>query len=167
MSQNTNALLDISTIPQYSGYKVAIVYTEWNEPIVKEQIAGAERIAKELGILVSHKIPVPGSVEIPFACRRLYETTLEHADRPHAVITFGAVIRGGTPHFEYVCKILTDGIHILNMSLPVPVIFGVLTVDTEEQVWERLGGTHGHKGEEAMISAAKMIRMNQSLESDS
>lgn len=163
MSSHNRQLLDLSELPRYSGYKVAIVYTEWNEKIVAAQLAGAERVAGDLGILISQRIGVPGSVEIPFACKRLYESTAETNLAPDAILTFGAVIRGDTPHFDYVCKLLTDGIHILNMSLPIPVIFGVLTCEHEEQVWERLGGAHGHKGEEAMISAAKMIRMNRGL----
>jgi 6,7-dimethyl-8-ribityllumazine synthase len=83
--------------------------------------------------------------------------------QPEAIIAFGAVIRGGTPHFEYVCNAVTDGILQLNMTLPIPVIFGVLTLDTEAQAYERLGGPHGHKGEEAALTALKMIKMNREL----
>ena len=78
---------------------------------------------------------------------------------PDAYITLGAVIRGDTPHFDYVCKAVTDGVVQLNLSLPVPVIFGVLTVDNEEQAKERIGGKHGHKGMEAAITALKMISL--------
>jgi 6,7-dimethyl-8-ribityllumazine synthase len=73
------------------------------------------------------------------------------------------VIRGGTPHFDYVCKAVTDGVVQLNLLLPVPTIFGVLTVDNEEQAKERIGGRHGHKGEEAAMTAVKMIAANQSF----
>jgi 6,7-dimethyl-8-ribityllumazine synthase len=66
-------------------------------------------------------------------------------------------VRGDTPHFDYVCKAVTDGVVQLNLLLPVPVIFGVLTVNNEEQAKERIGGKHGHKGEEAAITALKMI----------
>lgn len=163
MSKHTSQLLDLSQLPKNAGYRVAIVATEWNEKIVAEQIAGAQRIAQQLGIELLHTIYVPGSVEIPFAARRLYESTAESGFPPDAIVAFGAVVRGDTPHFDYVCKMLTDGLHILNMSLPIPVVFGVLTTDNEEQVWERLGGNHGHKGEEAMITAAKMIRLNRSF----
>ena len=82
---------------------------------------------------------------------------------PEAIIAFGAVIRGGTPHFEYVCKAVTEGITQLNVTLDIPVIFGVLTLDNEQQAWERLGGVHGHKGEEAAITALKMIQLNRNL----
>jgi 6,7-dimethyl-8-ribityllumazine synthase len=69
----------------------------------------------------------------------------------------GCVIRGDTPHFEYVCKAVTDGVLQLNLLLPVPTIFGVLTADNELQAKERIGGKHGHKGEEAAVTAIKMI----------
>ena len=83
--------------------------------------------------------------------------------KPDAFIALGCVIRGGTPHFEYVCKAVTDGVMQLNLLLPVPTIFGILTVDNEEQAKERIGGIHGHKGEEAAITAIKMISVNQSF----
>jgi 6,7-dimethyl-8-ribityllumazine synthase len=103
---------------------------------------------------------VPGAFELPFGCRMMWERHKDNdkEERPEAIIAFGAVIRGGTPHFDYVCRAVTDGILQLNLMLPVPVIFGVLTLDNEEQAWERLGGAHGHKGEEAAIAAMKMIR---------
>ncbi len=69
------------------------------------------------------------------------------------------MVRGDTPHFDYVCKAVTDGVVQLNLTLPVPTIFGVLTVDNEEQAKERIGGKHGHKGEEAAITAIKMITL--------
>ena len=83
--------------------------------------------------------------------------------RPDAFIALGCVIRGGTPHFEYVCKAVTEGVMQLNLLLPVPTIFGILTVDNEEQAKERIGGIHGHKGEEAAVTAIKMIAVNQSF----
>jgi 6,7-dimethyl-8-ribityllumazine synthase len=73
------------------------------------------------------------------------------------------VIRGETPHFDYVCKGVTEGIMQLNLELPVPVIFGILTVDNMQQAEDRLGGIHGHKGEEAAITALKMISMMRQL----
>lgn len=164
MSTQVDRLLNLEGIPKNAGYRVAIVATEWNSEIVHEQIAGARRIAEQMGVEIRPILYVPGSVEIPFVIRRMYEVSSETGSMPDAVIAFGAVIRGDTPHFDYVCKMLTDGLHILNMSLPIPVIFGVLTIDNESQVWERLGrGAHGHKGEEAMISAIKMIHLNKSL----
>jgi 6,7-dimethyl-8-ribityllumazine synthase len=73
------------------------------------------------------------------------------------------VLRGDTPHFDYVCQGVTNGITQLNLSLPVPVIFGVLTVDNDQQARDRIGGKHGHKGEEAAITALKMISLTHSF----
>jgi 6,7-dimethyl-8-ribityllumazine synthase len=73
------------------------------------------------------------------------------------------VIRGDTPHFDYVCKAVTDGVTQLNLQLPVPSVFGVLTVDNEQQALERIGGKHGHKGEEAGITALKMVSLLRSF----
>lgn len=151
LSTDSNSLLDISNLKAAAGKKVAIIATEWNDAIVAEQINGAKKIAEQVDAQISKIIYVPGSFELPFAARQLAQQHL-----CDAIILFGAVIRGGTPHFEYVSKAVTDGTIALNLSLRIPVIFGVLTLDTEEQAWERLGGSHGHKGEEAMISALKM-----------
>ncbi|MDT4848027.1 6,7-dimethyl-8-ribityllumazine synthase [compost metagenome] len=164
LSSDSNTLLDLSDIMHLRNGKVGIVYTEWNDAIINEQIAGAKRIAEQTGNTISNLVKVPGCFEIPYACKALYEQTINDADGPNAIIAFGAVIRGGTPHFDYVCKAVTEGILQLNLSLPVPVIFGVLTLDNDAQAWERLGGVHGHKGEEAMIAALKMIQMKNELE---
>lgn len=164
LSSDSNTLLDLSEIMHLRNGKVGIVYTEWNDAIINEQIAGAKRIAEQTGNTVSNLVKVPGCFEIPYACKALYEQTVNDADGPNAIIAFGAVIRGGTPHFDYVCKAVTEGILQLNLTLPVPVIFGVLTLDNDAQAWERLGGVHGHKGEEAMIAALKMIHMKNELE---
>lgn len=160
-SKHSTSLLDTTALAATQGARVAIVFTEWNEKIVSEQIAGAERILQQHGAILTGKYAVPGSFELPFACKHIYETTRRNDKAPEAIIAFGAVIRGGTPHFEYVCKAVTEGITQLNVTLPVPVIFGVLTLDTVEQAWERLGGPHGHKGEEAAITALKMIQFTR------
>ena len=112
-----------------------------------------------LGIKKIITITVPGAVEIPFAIKSYWENAAKKK-KPAAFIAFGCVVRGDTPHFEYVCKLVTEGVLQLNLSLPVPTIFGVLTVDNEQQANERIGGKHGHKGEEAAITAIKMIALN-------
>jgi len=162
-SSESSSLLDISSVHKLENARVAIVATEWNDKIVAEQVAGARRIAQQTGAVITHVVHVPGSFELPFACKAVWDNKENLSDAPEAIIAFGAVIRGGTPHFEYVCKAVTEGIVQLNLSLPVPVIFGVLTLDTEAQAWERLGGAQGHKGEEAMITALKMIKMKNEL----
>ncbi len=138
--------------------RVAIVYTEWNDKITAEQVAGCTRVLLAHNATITHLCAVPGAFELPFACRHIWQQNKESNNSPEAIIAFGAVIRGGTPHFDYVCKAATEGITQLNITLPVPVIFGVLTLDTEAQAWERLGGVHGHKGEEAGLTALKMIK---------
>lgn len=163
LSSDSNSLLSLDEIRNLRNGKVGIVYTEWNDKIVAEQIAGAQRIAAETGNEISKMIKVPGCFEIPYACKAMYEASIHDTEGPNAIIAFGAVIRGGTPHFDYVCKAVTEGIGQLNLSLPIPVIFGVLTLDNEDQAWERLGGAHGHKGEEAMIAALKMIDMKNKI----
>lgn len=163
-SQDSISLLDTSTLSHIAGARVAIVYTEWNDKITAEQVAGATRVLQQHGLTASHQIVVPGCFELPFACKQLWDVTAGNgATAPEAIIAFGAVIRGGTPHFDYVCQAATDGITQLNVTLPIPVIFGVLTLDNEAQAWERLGGAHGHKGEEAAITALKMINNSRAL----
>ena len=156
-SQNSFSLLDTHKIAHLKLPRVAIVYTEWNDKIVRELVNGCESIIHRFTGEVIEKLGVPGCFELPFACRQLWEHYTHSDEQPEAIIAFGAVIRGGTPHFDYVCRAVTDGILQLNLTLPVPVIFGVLTLDNEEQAWERLGGPHGHKGEEAAVTALKMI----------
>ena len=160
LSSESPALYDLSGLSELVGARVAIISTEWNDAIITELIVGAERILSRQGATITHNLKVPGAIEIPFACKLLAGIPKK---KPEAILAFGAVIRGGTPHFEYVCKSVTDGITQLNVTGPIPVIFGVLTLDNEAQAWERLGGTHGHKGEEAATAALKMIWLKRSL----
>jgi 6,7-dimethyl-8-ribityllumazine synthase len=164
-SHNSASLFDTEILRELSNARIALVYTEWNDKIVAEQLRGCEKITKEFKAVITDKIAVPGSFEIPFACKRIWDhyVSVSDSQRPEVIIAFGAVIRGGTPHFEYVCKALTEGVTQLNLSLPIPVIFGVLTLDNEQQAWERLGGEHGHKGEEAALTALKMIAFARRL----
>lgn len=159
-SSHSPSLLDLSGLDAARGLRLAVVHTEWNEAIVAEQMRGLLRIIEQTGAEVVDTVVVPGSFEIPFGCRMAFEMSeLESRDSIDAIVTFGAVIRGGTPHFDYVCKAVTEGVLQLNLMLPIPVVFGVLTLDTEAQAWERLGGVHGHKGEEAAITALKMAAL--------
>ncbi len=146
-------------IPLIKDAFVVLVKTEWNAAIVNKLEAGAKKVLKQQGIR-SQTLTVPGAVEIPFAVKAhyAYSKTI-----PDAYITLGTVIKGDTPHFEYVCNMVTEGVLQLNLALDVPVIFGVLTVNTEEQAKERTGGVHGNKGEEAAVTAIKMISLNRKL----
>lgn len=148
----------------FSGACVVLVRTEWNAAIVDELENGCRRKLEEFGVGDIVTITVPGAVEIGFAVKAYWECKSRHLKtRPHAFITLGCVIQGGTPHFDYVCKTVTESVTQLNFMLDIPTIFGVLTVNTVEQAHERLGGIHGHKGEEAAITALKMILLNLSL----
>lgn len=134
---------------------VVIVYTEWNKVTIDKLKEGAVKILEEKKVKYIF-LEVPGAVEIPFAIKNYWEKS---SRKPHAFIALGCVIRGGTPHFEYVSQMVSSGIIQLNITLPVPTIFGILTLDNQTQADERTGGIHGHKGEEAAITAIKMISL--------
>ena len=146
-------------IPTIADAFVVIVKTEWNSGIVDELEAGVIKVFNQNGTAYK-TIVVPGAFEIPFIIQTYQAKAAHKAD---AFIALGTVIRGDTPHFEYVCNAVTDGIVGLNLQLDVPTIFGILTVNTEEQAIERIGGIHGHKGEEAAITALKMIALKNSF----
>lgn len=142
---------------------VVIVKTEWNSAIADALEKGCFAVLNETGIDQIKVITVPGAFEIPFCIRSYWDAHKYREDRPLAFIALGCVIRGDTPHFEYVCRGVTDGVMQLNLQLPVPVVFGVLTVENQQQAAERIGGKHGHKGEEAALTAIKMIALIQSF----
>ncbi len=148
-------------IPQLQDAFIVIIKTEWNAHIADKLEEGVIKILKEQSTRYKTLV-VPGAVEIPFAVKAYANSNQPKAD---AFITLGAVIKGDTPHFDYVCKAVTEGIVWLHMNLDAPTIFSVLTVNTEEQALERIGGIHGHKGEEAAITAIKMIALQNELKS--
>ncbi len=137
---------------------VAVVRTAWNHHITSELEAGCINILNANQVNYKTWV-VPGAVELTFFIKQLVSKIPE----VDAVIALGCVIKGDTPHFEYVCQSVTQGITALNVALSVPVIFGVLTLNTEQQALERIGGVHGHKGEEAATTALHMILLNRSL----
>jgi 6,7-dimethyl-8-ribityllumazine synthase len=147
-------------IPKIKDAFVVIVKTEWNAHIIDELESGCKKVLEENGVK-SKTLTVPGSFEIPFAVKQC--AAAKKGKDVDAFVALGTVIRGDTPHFDYVCKAVTDGIVQLNLSLDVPVIFGVLTLNNEQQALERIGGIHGHKGEEAAITAIKMIALNRKI----
>jgi len=156
-STSNNKLLQIDTgILKVRNACIALVKTEWNAAIVDELEKGCVAELQKQGIKKIITLTVPGAFEIPFAVKSYWKNSGKKK-KPDAFIALGCIIKGDTPHFDYVCRAVTDGVVQLNLSLPVPVIFGVLTVNNEEQAKERTGGRHGHKGEEAAIAALKMI----------
>ncbi|MEN9568778.1 MAG: hypothetical protein RL172_9 [Bacteroidota bacterium] len=164
MSVNTGDLLDITGIHLPKDACIVIVRTEWNAPILDKLQQGCINVLQQQQVACK-VIAVPGAFEIAFAIKSYWEAHKYKDDKPHAFIALGCVLRGDTPHFDYVCKAVTDGVVQLNLSLPVPTIFGVLTVDNQQQADERIGGKHGHKGEEAAITALKMISLKYSFNS--
>ncbi|MDB5192781.1 MAG: 6,7-dimethyl-8-ribityllumazine synthase [Segetibacter sp.] len=146
-------------IPQLADAFVVIVKTEWNAHIIDKLEKGARKVLKANGVRTKTLV-VPGAFETPFAVKMYQAQSKQKAD---AFIVLATVIRGDTPHFDYVCKGVTDGVMQLNLTLDVPTIFGVLTVENEQQAFERVGGIHGHKGEEAAITAIKMIALSRSI----
>lgn len=161
MAVTENNLFDIDTGILQKDAFVVIVRTEWNAMIVDKLQEGCIKILQQYKMNNHTVVNVPGAFEIPFAIKSFWDTA--KLEKPQAFIALGCVLRGNTPHFDYICKALTDGLLQLNLTLPVPVIFGVLTVDNEAQANDRVGGEHGHKGEEAAISALKMILLKQSF----
>lgn len=141
---------------------IVIVHTEWNADIVNKLLGGCTKILDDYGMENYKIVSVPGAFEIPFTIKNFWETYQNKFEMPQVFIALGCVLRGGTPHFDFVCKAITDGILQLNLTLPVPSIFGVLTVDNQQQADERTGGAHGNKGEEAALSALKMITLKYS-----
>jgi len=140
-------------LPDVSNKRFGIVVSEWNQQITGVLLNGAKNVllkhaVKEENIIVNY---VPGSFELTFGAKYL----AEKADLD-AVIVLGCVIRGGTPHFEYVCQGVTQGITSLNLKYNIPFIFGLLTTDNEQQALDRAGGIYGNKGDEAAITAIKM-----------
>lgn len=158
MSTDSTNLYDTTGIQLPAGACVVIVRTEWNAATVDKLEAGCNEVLENYK--VQHmSITVPGAFELPFAIKKYWEQHKYKDDKPCVFIALGCVLRGDTPHFDYVSKAVTDGIMQLNLSLPVPTIFGVLTVDNQQQIDERTGGKHGNKGAEAAITALKMVAL--------
>ena len=135
------------------NYKFAIILSRFNEFIGQKLLEGA------LDCLKKHNCPgeridiikVPGAFEIPFTAAKLAETK-----KYNAIIALGAVIRGGTPHFEYVAGAASSGILQVSLKYNIPIAFGVLTTDTVEQAIERSGSKGGNKGWDAALTAIEM-----------
>jgi 6,7-dimethyl-8-ribityllumazine synthase len=155
-------LFTTTGLPDLTGASAVIVRTEWNDAIVGALVQGCREVLDQAGVAYQ-VVTVPGAFEIPFSIRAYWDAHKYKDDRPRAFIALGCVLRGDTPHFEYVCRAVTDGVLQLNMTLPLPTIFGVLTVDDQQQAEDRIGGKHGHKGKEAAITALKMISLQKTF----
>jgi 6,7-dimethyl-8-ribityllumazine synthase len=142
--------------------RVAVVTSRFNSELVDELLRGCQQQLDALKLDESRIAlhAVPGAFELPLAAKLLAQT-----QRFAAVICLGCVIRGQTPHFDYVAGQCASGIQQAALETGVPVIFGVLTCDNEQQARERLGGAHGHAGVRAADAAADMIALTRSLRS--
>jgi len=140
-----------ASAPDGRGLRVAVLATRWHRHITDGLVGGASRALTECGVEDTALLRVPGAFELPVAAKALAQ------QRYDAVVALGVVIRGGTPHFEYVCRAVTDGLTRVALDASIPVGFGVLTCDTEEQALDRCGlaDSHEDKGREAAMAAVE------------
>ena len=150
LSDNDNAL-----VPDESNMCFGIVVAEWNKEITSALLNGAVQTLEKHGALTEniHVKTVPGSFELIYGAQQLCKN-----DGFDAVIILGCVIKGETPHFDYICEGVTYGIARLNASQNIPVIYGLLTVNDLQQAKDRSGGKLGNKGEECAVDAIKMAK---------
>jgi len=142
-----------------AGTRVAIVAAEYHTDIVRSAANGAVRELVERGVAADaiDVVPVPGAFEIGLAAQRCAERGYD------AVIAHGCVIRGDTPHFDYVCQAAMSGVADASRATGVPIAFGVLTVETHQQALDRIGGDEGHKGREAAAAALGLLATLRAL----
>ena len=140
--------------------RFALVAARFNHEVVDRLVAGALEAFARHGVTADRvdQVRVPGAFELPLAA-----LALGQREDIAAVVTLGCVIRGGTPHFEYVCSESARGVGAAALELRKPVIFGVLTTDDRAQADERAGGAHGNKGAEAALAALEMVSVLQAL----
>lgn len=154
VSKKTNlSQYDLSTVPDATGMKVGIVVSEWNNEVTGALLDGALDTLMRHGvnqsdIIIEH---VPGSFELINGASRMTSADVE------AVIAIGCVVRGDTPHFDYICQGTTFGLSQLNIIQRKPVIYGLITVNDMQQAIDRCGGCCGNKGDECAVTAIKMI----------
>ncbi len=142
------------------GYRFGLIVSRYNDFISSKLVEGALDALKRHGATEEHLllVKVPGAFEIPLAAKKLAES-----GKVDAVICLGAVIRGSTPHFDYVAAEVSKGIAMVAMDTKVPVAFGVLTTDNLEQAIERAGTKSGNKGWDAALAAMEMVNLFKQL----
>lgn len=161
MATSNLSAYDPDSVPDAGKMRFGIVVSDWNREVTWLLLDGAVNTLKQHGttdknIIVKH---VPGSFELTLGAQFLAEY-----DDMDAIICLGCVIRGETPHFDYICQGVTYGITQLNMEYNIPFIFGVLTTNTQQQAVDRAGGIHGNKGDEAAVTAIKMAALQRDTE---
>jgi 6,7-dimethyl-8-ribityllumazine synthase len=151
---------DLKVVPPADGFKFGIVVSEWNFEITKSLSDAACQTLKKHGVREEDILKkfVPGSFELTLGAQFMAEYC-----EVDAIICVGCVIRGETPHFDYICESVTHGITALNLTYNIPFIFGVLTTNTLQQARDRAGGKYGNKGDEAAITAIKMAALQRDM----
>ena len=145
--------LNLDVVSSAAGLRIAIVVSEWNNEITENLFQGARAVLEQKNCTDILRINVPGSLELVYGCKLAMDADYD------AIIALGSVIRGETPHFDYVCEAVALGIKDLNLQGKSPVIFGVLTDDTLSQAQARSGGKLGNKGIEAAVAAIRMAKL--------
>lgn len=157
-NQNLSTLANSGALSSAAGMRIAIVVSDWNREITEALMNGAKETLLKAGCSEEDikVVWVPGAYELPFGAQVVIEN-----DEVDGVVALGCVIRGGTPHFEYVCSGATHGIMNVQLKYGKPIGFGLLTLDTMEQAVERSGGRLGNKGDEAAATLIEMIALNK------
>jgi len=152
-----------SEIPSAEGMKFGIVVAEWNWMVTGELLAGAVSLLRRQGCADEDIVikKVPGTFELSLGAQFFAEYT-----DVDAVIVLGCVIQGETRHFDFICQGVTQGVGQVALTWNMPVIFGVLTTENEQQALDRAGGKHGNKGDEAAATAISMVALQNEMEED-
>ena len=151
------SFFDKKSIPSASNFKFGVVVSKWNEKITNNLLNGVLDTLYSFNVVQSNIIvfEVPGSFELIYGAKKINEKNVD------AIICLGSIIKGETKHFDFISNCVANGIKDLNILLDVPVIFGVLTDDNEQQAIDRSGGKYGNKGVEAAITAIKMVNLGK------
>lgn len=146
---------DFDSVPDASNMCFGIVVAEWNSDITGALLDGAVKTLEKHGTIPEniHVKTVPGSFELIYGAQQMSKN-----DGFDAIIILGSVIRGETPHFDYICQGVTQGIAYLNATQNIPVIYGLLTTNNHQQAVDRAGGRLGNKGDECAVTAIKMAK---------
>ena len=152
---------DFKSVPSAENMSFGLVVAEWNPEVTFALAGGAVETLKKHGVKDENiqMNYVPGSFELPLGAQFLAEY-----GNVDAVIVLGCVIQGETRHFDYICEGVTQGIKDLNLKYNKPFIFGLLTTNNQQQALDRAGGIHGNKGDEAAVTAIKMVHLKNSFQ---
>lgn len=150
---------DINMVPSAEGMKIGIVVSEWNDNITGALLEGAVSTLVKNGVSKDDitVMPVPGSFELIYGATQMTKTDVD------GIIAIGCVIRGDTPHFDYICEGTTYGLARLNATQDKPVIYGLITTNDMQQALDRCGGKMGNKGDECAVTCIKMIDFKRNL----